>query len=326
MFSHLWAAAPSPSRSPLAGSVVGAAVSTGGGWGLRGKGGAGGSSCLGRGPHIASMPRGGPSRSTSRESRCSAGPGASSPPFRVLVSTEAGNSQNDLPKVMAQILGTGGVSLGTQPGSLLQGPDEQRLVKEEAPAGLRGARGEGWRGSRELDVREAANPGPGLPREASFPFPLGEGSKQPQPRPSTEPPHKRQLRPLAPVAHASGKGSCIPCGVLGPTPLKAERRPAWGWGLERSEGEPSTCSVQRPQPKPGPQQPSRPRHGSVHTLAHAQQSHTCTHPPLRPSVEAHACELGEDLHGRSEAGASSGSWTTGLFPPPPPHLDNDIRK
>lgn len=216
MFSHLWASAPSPSRSPLAGSVVGAAVSTGGRRGLRGKGGAGGSSCLGRGPHIASMPRAGPSRSTSRESRCIAGPGASSPPFRVLVFTEAGDSQNDLPKVMAQILGTGGVSLGTQPGSLLQGPDEQRLVKEEAPAGLRGARGEGRRGSRELDVREAANPGPGLPREASFSFPLGEGSKRPQPRPSTEPRHKQQLQPLAPVAHASGKGSCIPCGVWVP--------------------------------------------------------------------------------------------------------------
>lgn len=220
MFSHLWASAPSPSRSPLAGSVVGAAVSTGGGRGLQGKGGAGGSPCLGRGPHIASMPRGGgPSRSTSRESRCIAGPGASSPPFRVLVSTEAGDSQDDLPKVMAQILGTGGVGLGAQRAACSRVRTSSAWSRKKTPEGLRGARGEGRRGSRELDVREAANPGPGLPREASFPFPLGEGSQRPQPRPSTEPPQ-------AAAAASCPRGSWFWEGQL-PT--------LWGFGPHSSQ-------------------------------------------------------------------------------------------
>lgn len=184
------------------------------------------------------------------------------------------------PKSWHKSLARAGSAWWTQPGSLLQGPGEQRLVKEEAPAGLCGARGEGRRGSRELDVREAANPGPGLPREASFPFPLGEGSKRPPPGPSTEPPRKRQLRPLAPVAHASGKGSCIPCGVWAPllSKLRGGRPGSGAWrGVKGNRPlapfSARSLSLVRSS--------HRDRHGTVHTLAHAQQSHTCTPPPTQ---------------------------------------------
>lgn len=48
----------------------------------------------------------------------------------------AGDSWNDMPKVTAQILGTGRVSPGTPPGSLLRGPGgQQRSVREGGPCG-----------------------------------------------------------------------------------------------------------------------------------------------------------------------------------------------
>lgn len=173
--------------------------------GLRGRGGAGGSSCLGGGPHIASRPRGGPSRSTSRESRCIAGPGASSPPFRALVSTEAWRLRMICPKY-----GTNPWHRLGQPG----GPNQAvcsrvrraALGEGRGPCGLR-AGGEGRRGSRELDVREAAHPGPGLPGEASFPFPPGEGSKRPQPRPSMEPPRSGSCGLLPPGLMLLGRAA-----------------------------------------------------------------------------------------------------------------------
>lgn len=142
MILHFWGAAP----SHLAGSVLGARCEDGGG--LLGEGGRadvsrtearGGLLLPGKRSPGAAMPRGGSPGLTSWEAGCMAGLGRQARP-RVPVSTEvteAGNSWNDLPKVMAQILGTGGI--GRAP-TRQPPPEQQCVVKEGALTGRQGTR------------------------------------------------------------------------------------------------------------------------------------------------------------------------------------------
>lgn len=242
-------------------------MSTGGGQGLRGKDGAGSPPawegdptlprCQGEVHPGPLLGKAGASQGLGRQAR----------PSEFWSPQRPATLRMTCPKSWHNSLARAGSAWGSRRAVLGQGRSPCRAVW---------ARGEGRKGSRELDVRGSESRA--WPPQGSFlPFPPGGRGRRPPRRPSTEHPEVATAASW-PRGSCFWEGSCTPRGVCSPPSLKAERRPAWGWGLERSEGEPSTCSVQRPQPKPGPQQPSRPRHGSAHTLAHAQQSHTCTHP------------------------------------------------
>lgn len=293
------------------------------GMGLQGKGRAGGSSCLGGGPHIASMPRGGPSRSTSPESRCIAGPGASSPPFRVLVSMAAGDSQNDLPKVMAQILGMGGVSLGGPTRQPAPGSRRQRLVEEEA-RGLRQVVRSGGLPGAAHEEGSASRAWP--PREASFPVPPGGGSKRPQPGPSMEPPE-------AAAAASCLRGSCFWEGQLhslwglGPPSSQSWEEAGLGGAWRGGKGNRPSAPFRAPQPKQGwpPAGPSlvrsshRAQDPEVHTHSHTH-SNGNVHTPLHSDlVLKHTCGNWVTIStAGARQGSSSGSWTSRHLPPPQP--------
>lgn len=113
-------------------------------------------------------------------------------------------------------------------------------------------------------------------------------------------------------------------------------RPGGGAGREEREGEPSTCSVQRPRPnqgwpppgspRPGPQQPSRQTDVDVHTHSLTHSNHTRTRTPLltfRPSVENTAWVNSVKRSAQQELGRMSfcrEAGPLGSFPSPPPPL------
>lgn len=147
-------------------------------------------------------------------------------------------------------------------------------------------------GSWELDVERGSNPGPWCPLGSFLVLPFRElpGSRH----------GTRTRQPLAPRLTLSGQTAARRWSQAAPlAKLRGGRRKgkretaqghAWGWGeggLEKKEGEPSTCSVPRQEPdqgrpppgspRPGPQQPSRPTDMNVHTHSHTHGNHTHTH-------------------------------------------------
>lgn len=266
----------------------------------------------------------------------------------------SGDSWNDLPKVTAQILGTGGISPGTPNlAASSRVPGAAALGDGRTPSsGLHGAHREGLGGPQGAGCGEGANQGPWPPLRSFFLLPFRTGQEA-----TASPWHRTQengscgLSP--PWLTLSGRAAAHLVGSQAPLLTKLWRRPAAEWlggrpgagaWREEREGEPSTCSVQRQQPnqgwpppgspRPGPQQPSRPTDMDVHTHSLTHSNHTRTHTPLltfRPSVENTACVNSVKRSAQQESGRMSfcrEAGPLGFFSifPPIPHLDNDIRK
>lgn len=268
----------------------------------------------------------------------------------------SGDSRNDLPKVTAQILGTGGISPGTpNPAASSRVPGAAALGQGRMPSsGLHGAHREGLGGPQGAGCGQGASQGPWPPREASFSFPL-DWAGGPQPAPGVE--------PKTMVAAASRfLGSRFQDGQLhtwwglrlhsSQSDGGGQQKGKWlggrpgggGLGEKREKGNRplalfSVNSLTRVAPSRVPRAWSTAaietnRHGCAHTLAHAQQPHTRTHTPLltfRPSVENTACVNSVKRSAQQELGRMSfcrEAGPLGFFSifPPIPHLDHDIRK
>lgn len=273
----------------------------------------------------ASMRRGGSSWPSSGNTGCTVGVGASGPPFRALVSTEdrkAGYPRKDLPTVMAQTLGTGGISPGPPARQPSPGAHEPQCLVTGGGSlsGLCACRGAGLGVGKGSEPRASASPGSFLP----LPF-LG-GTRRQQPRPPAWDPQGKGGRGLCSLGSCSQEGWPHPRGATGPAPPTAGRRPAegcppgggpgLGLGQKTEKGNRplalfSASSLTKDDPPPpGPLGLARSSHQDrdvdVHTHSHAHCTHTHTHPSSHSALvlKTQACVNSvRNLHSRNEAGS-----------------------
>lgn len=262
----------------------------------------------------------------------------------------SGDSRNDLPKVTAQILGTGGISPGTHHQAASSRVPGSSSVWSGKEAPLRGCMGHVVRGW--VDVERGGQPRAlASPGKLLSPSLWERAAGGPQPRSLAQNPRKRELRPSPPWLMLSAWAAAQLVGFLAPLLTKLRRRPAGGQPATGRPGEGfrekrekgnrplalfSVNSLTRGDPLQGPpglvhsshqdQQTWMCTHTCTHTHTHTQQPHTRTRTSLltfRPSVENTACVNSVKRSAQQELGRMSLCREAGplgffsIFPPIP---------